>query len=97
MSKAIFKKVATKILLIFIFVFIYKIGLSFQLQSPNGVSESDTASVPKEIEDAQNIGINKDASNATLMPYGSMKEALAANCHASSFSRSLNGISNPVI
>ena len=51
----------------------------------------DTAPVPKEIEDPTCIGINKEASHATLMPYGSLPEALAANRHASSFSQSLNG------
>ena len=58
----------------------------------NGLSKTDTAFVPKEIEDPENIGINKEASHASLMPYASLKEALAVNRHASSFSRSLNGL-----
>jgi len=66
-----------------------------QTQTPpppaNFLSKADTATVPKEIENPECIGINKEASHATLMPYGSLPEALAANRHASSFSRSLNG------
>lgn len=54
-------------------------------------SLTDTAGVPKEIEDPECIGINKEPDHATLMPYGSLKEALAANRHASSYARSLNG------
>ena len=54
-------------------------------------SKTDTAFVPKEIEDPECLGIHKEADHATLMPYASMQEALAANRHASSFSRSLNG------
>ncbi|MBC6612477.1 DUF4981 domain-containing protein [Hymenobacter sp. BT507] len=50
-----------------------------------------SAPVPKEIEDPTCIGINKEPSHVTLMPYGSLPEALAANRHASSFSQSLNG------
>lgn len=55
-------------------------------------SPADTAFVPKEIEDPECIGINKEADHATLMPYVSLKEALVANRHASSFARSLNGM-----
>ena len=49
------------------------------------------ATVPPEIENEQMLGINKEPAHATLMPYASMKEALAANRHASSYCRSLNG------
>lgn len=49
------------------------------------------APLPPEIEDTECLGINKEPAHATLMPYGSMKEALAADRHASSFCRSLNG------
>ncbi|MGA2264507.1 MAG: sugar-binding domain-containing protein, partial [Acidobacteriota bacterium] len=49
------------------------------------------ATVPAEIENEQMLGINKQPYHATLMPYGSRAEALAANRHASSWSRSLNG------
>ena len=46
---------------------------------------------PPEIEDTECLGINKEPAHATLMPYGSLKQALAADRHASSFCRSLNG------
>jgi beta-galactosidase len=50
-----------------------------------------TAPIPKEIQDPENIGINKEPAHATLMPYADLKEALVANRHASTFCRSLNG------
>ncbi len=86
-----FKKHTFKILILSIFVFSQKVSLGFQVQAGDGLSKSDTAFVPKEIQDPENIGIHKEAYHATLMPYASLKEALAANRHASSFSRSLNG------
>ncbi len=92
MSKTRLNKKNVKLLLIFGFMFIGKIGLGFQAQTNNGQSKYDSVSVPKEIEDPENIGIHKEASHATLMPYASLKEALATNRHASSFSRSLNGM-----
>ncbi len=46
---------------------------------------------PTEIEDPQCLGINKEPYHATLMPYGSLEEALKANRLASSQCRSLNG------
>jgi len=92
MSKVQLNKETLKRLLIFVFILCCKISLGIQVQTNNGLSKSDSAFVPKEIEDPENIGINKEASHATLMPYASLKEALAANRHASSFSRSLNGM-----
>ncbi|PWK79363.1 beta-galactosidase [Mucilaginibacter oryzae] len=74
------------------FIFCCKAGFGFQAPAGSRLSATDTAFVPKEIEDPENIGINKEASHATLMPYASLKEALAANRHASSFCRSLNGL-----
>lgn len=50
------------------------------------------APLPAEIEDPECLGINKQPFHATLMPYASQKEALAAKRDASSFSRSLNGL-----
>ena len=50
------------------------------------------APLPPEIEDPQCLGINKEPFHAMLMPYASVKEALAAKRDASSFSRSLNGM-----
>ncbi|MEO6977544.1 MAG: sugar-binding domain-containing protein, partial [Mucilaginibacter sp.] len=78
-------------MLISLFVLSHKISLSQQRSENHFFSKSDTASVPKEIEDPECIGLNKELNHATLMPYASLKEALAANRHASSFSRSLNG------
>jgi len=91
MIKAPFKKEIAGLLLIFIFLLNYQTSLG--QQSVNHLfSKDDTAFVPKEIEDPECIGINKEPDHATLMPYASLKEALAANRHASSFSRSLNGL-----
>jgi beta-galactosidase len=50
------------------------------------------APLPSEVEDPECLGINKEPAHATLMPYGSLKEALAAKRHDSSFCRSLNGM-----
>jgi len=50
------------------------------------------APVPPEIENPEITGINKEAYHASLMPYAELAEALAANRHASSFCRSLNGM-----
>ena len=50
------------------------------------------APIPPEIEDEQILGINKQPWHATLMPYGSLPEALAAIRDASRFCRSLNGM-----
>ncbi len=49
------------------------------------------APVPAEIENEQMLGINKLPYHATLMPYANRAEALAADRHASSWSRSLDG------
>lgn len=80
------KKEIAAILLIVCFVCSYTCAAAFQLP------KTDTAFVPKEIEDPENIGINKEPSHATLMPYGSLAEALKANRHASSLCISLNGL-----
>jgi beta-galactosidase len=49
------------------------------------------APLPPEIEDPQCLGLNKEPFHATLMPYGSLKEALTARRSDSTFCRSLNG------
>ncbi len=49
------------------------------------------AALPPEIENPQCLGVNKEPPHATLMPYASLTEALAAKRHASTFCRSLNG------
>ncbi len=87
---AAYFKETIQIGLIFIFAAIYTTSFA-QKKVVNFLSQRDTAFVPKEIEDPQNIGINKEPAHATLMPYGSLKEALTANRHASSFCKSLNG------
>ncbi|MDR3653411.1 MAG: glycoside hydrolase family 2 TIM barrel-domain containing protein [Paludibacter sp.] len=60
------------------------------------VSAPDTivtgAFIPKEIEDPECLGINKEPYHATLMPYANLDEALKANRHASSLCMSLNGL-----
>jgi beta-galactosidase len=54
-------------------------------------TQTRAATVPPEIENEQMLGINKEPAHATLMPYVSLPEALAAKRQASSLSRSLNG------
>jgi len=49
------------------------------------------AFIPKEIEDIECLGINKEPAHATLMPYATVQEALKANRHKSTLSKSLNG------
>ena len=48
--------------------------------------------IPPEIENPECIGINKEPSHATLMSYANINEAIAAERHASTFCRSLNGM-----
>jgi len=54
-------------------------------------AQISNAPVPPEIENPELLGINKEPYHATLMPYGSLQEALAAKRHASSLCISLNG------
>jgi beta-galactosidase len=93
MSKIIINKKTVNALITFLLIFCYQISLGFQ-QPPTGsrLSKTDTASVPREIEDPENIGINKEASHATLMPYANLAEALKANRRASSLAIDLNGM-----
>ncbi|RZJ51477.1 MAG: DUF4981 domain-containing protein [Flavobacterium sp.] len=85
------KKQITRFLLFLILIFSQNSGFAFQ-KTEVKLSAQDTAKVPKEIEDPENIGINKEPSHATLMPYGSLQEALKADRHASTYSKSLNGM-----
>lgn len=55
------------------------------------LARASDAPIPPEIENAQLLGINKEPAHATLMPYGSLEEALGLNRRESSFARSLNG------
>jgi beta-galactosidase len=66
--------------------------LSAHCQSPSPKDSLGGAPVPPEIENPELLGINKEAAHASLMPYADLKEALAANRHASTFCRSLNGM-----
>jgi len=91
MKKVLFKKHIVSFLLLSTFTLSAHVSWGIQVQPASFLAKSDTAAVPKEIENPECIGLNKEASHATLMPYGSLPEALAANRHASSYSRSLNG------
>ncbi|HEY9533032.1 MAG TPA: sugar-binding domain-containing protein, partial [Mucilaginibacter sp.] len=87
-NKVLLKKEVVVMLLMLVFGF--KTSWA-QQDASKYLSASDTASVPKEIEDPENIGINKEPSHATLMPYANLAEALKANRRASSLAISLNG------
>jgi len=92
MSKTPLKKDITKLLLILIFIFSNKIASASILQADSGLLKTDTAFVPKEIQDPRCIGIHKEPAHATLMPYANLTEALKANRRASSFAINLNGL-----
>jgi beta-galactosidase len=91
MIQQLFKNQTPGILLFLILAFNPSKSFAFQKLEQN-LRAQDTAKVPKEIEDPENVGINKEPAHATLMPYGSLNEALTTNRHASSFSQSLNGM-----
>ncbi|AIE86518.1 glycoside hydrolase family 2 TIM barrel-domain containing protein [Fimbriimonas ginsengisoli] len=55
------------------------------------LSHLSAAAVPPEIEDEQCLGINKAPYHSTLVPYGTLQEALRADRAKSSYARSLNG------
>ncbi|MCO5948321.1 glycoside hydrolase family 2 TIM barrel-domain containing protein [Mucilaginibacter flavidus] len=85
-----FKKQISKLALILFFTLCYKISPA-QMKSASWLSKTDTAFIPKEIEDPECIGINKQPAHATLMPYANLTEALKANRHASTYAKTLNG------
>jgi beta-galactosidase len=91
MSKVMFKKQIAKTVLILILAFSYNIS-NAQMRSASWLTKTDTAFIPKEIEDPECIGINKQPAHATLMPYANLTEALKANRHASSYAKTLNGL-----
>lgn len=62
---------------------------SFSNTLNNPVTDS---AIPKEIEDPECLGINKEQAHATLMPYADITEALMAKRHESSYCLSLNGM-----
>jgi beta-galactosidase len=88
MIKALCKRLYMTVLIL---ICIISANINAHGQENHLFSVQDTATVPKEIEDPECLGINKEADHATLMPYGSLKEALSAKRHASSYSLSLNG------
>lgn len=55
-------------------------------------SGQGAALLPPGIENEQVTGINKEPPHATLMPYPTLEQALAARRHESSFCRTLNGV-----
>jgi beta-galactosidase len=59
--------------------------------SMEGILGQTNAPIPSEIENPELLGINKEPYHAILMPYSNLQEAMAANRHASSLCRSLNG------
>jgi beta-galactosidase len=90
MNKILFKKEV--VALLFVLVFSHKISFGQDVPVGSNFSKTDTASVPKEIENPETIGINKELDHATLMPYSNLAEALKANRRASSLAISLNGM-----
>ncbi len=92
MNYTLFRNLITKLRLASALALGTTPGWGQQASDAQFLSKTDTATVPKEIENPECLGLNKEPSHATLMPYGSLSEALAANRRASSFSRSLNGM-----
>lgn len=91
MTKFTFNKNVLKFLIPLFFIIQSKTVFSIQQPADKWLSPSDTAFVPKEIENPECLGINKEANHATLMPYGTLTEALKADRRASSQAISLNG------
>ena len=56
-----------------------------------GNAAEQSAPIPPEIENEQILDINKEPVHATLMPYATMEQALAANRLASPYCKLLNG------
>jgi len=80
---------------LFFLLYFYMFITVLSNASSNFSSAPDTivtgASIPKEIEDIECLGINKQPYHATLMPYANLNEALVANRHKSTLCKSLNG------
>jgi beta-galactosidase len=81
-----------KIKLILVLAAIFMAYLSGFSQYVSPKDSLGGAPVPPEIENPELLGINKEAAHATLMPYASLPEALAAKRHSSPFCASLNGL-----
>ncbi|MFD2145439.1 glycoside hydrolase family 2 protein [Mucilaginibacter antarcticus] len=90
MNKNSFKYLYAALLLLLSFLYVPTFGQS--VPEGSNFSKTDTATVPEEIEDPENIGINKELNHSTLMPYGNLAEAVKANRRASSQAISLNGL-----
>jgi len=75
MQKPLFGKRVPCILLLIFLSFTCRLVLAQQVSENHLFSKNDTAFIPKEIEDPECLGINKEPAHATLMPYGSLKEA----------------------
>jgi beta-galactosidase len=73
-------------------IFITLFFLSLFISDGFCSNSTDGAPVPKEIENPELLGINKEPYHATLMPYANLQEALVANRHSSSLCRNLNGL-----
>jgi beta-galactosidase len=91
MIKVKYKNQILKAALALMMVSSYQMVFS-QMRSASWLTKTDTAFVPKEIEDPECIGINKQPAHATLMPYANLTEALKANRRASTYARTLNGL-----
>lgn len=86
------KRPSPRILLLLFLVFVFINPVTSAGLIKTAVNDTlKNAKVPREIEDPECLGINKEKAHATLMPYGNLKEALTANRYASAFSKSLNG------
>jgi len=86
-----FKTQTLKYALVLFLALCYKISPA-QMKSASWLTKTDTAFIPKEIEDPECIGINKQPAHSTLMPYANLAEALKANRHASTYAKTLNGM-----
>jgi beta-galactosidase len=92
MSNTLVNRKWKQLIILLVWMAIHKVGLGYQSPSDDHLfSATDTAGVPKEIQDPECLGIHKEADHATLMPYASLTEALAANRHASTYYINLNG------
>ena len=74
------------------FITLFMVIMSCNCQTASLRDSLGGAPVPPEIQNPELLGINKEQAHASLMPYSSLDEALAANRHASVFCRSLNGL-----
>jgi Beta-galactosidase/beta-glucuronidase len=74
------------------FISLFVAVLSCHCQNISPKDSLGPAQVPPEIQNPELLGINKEPAHASLMPYASLTEALAAKRLSSTFCRSLNGM-----